>query len=172
MKFKLTASFFILMFALTTPSQASVIYDLTLTGNTGFMISGAGTLQLSGPINTAVTSLPDAIDGPVVELFTVTLAGHTFDFTNSFANILFLANQLSSVETDILFENNMQLVLHGLEYSFYNFTNDQGQIGTIAAELQIAAIPESSTWAMMILGFFGIGFMTYRQHKNMTPRLA
>jgi hypothetical protein len=34
------------------------------------------------------------------------------------------------------------------------------------------AIPEPSTWAMMILGFFGIGFMTYRQRKNMALRTA
>jgi hypothetical protein len=26
-----------------------------------------------------------------------------------------------------------------------------------------AAVPEASTWAMMILGFTGIGFMTYRR---------
>lgn len=28
------------------------------------------------------------------------------------------------------------------------------------------AAPEASTWAMMILGFAGIGFMAYRRHKN------
>lgn len=28
------------------------------------------------------------------------------------------------------------------------------------------AIPEPSTWAMMILGFFGIGFMAYRRKQN------
>jgi hypothetical protein len=29
-----------------------------------------------------------------------------------------------------------------------------------------AAVPESSTWAMMILGFFGVGFMAYRRKRN------
>jgi hypothetical protein len=28
------------------------------------------------------------------------------------------------------------------------------------------AVPEPSTWAMMILGFFGIGFMAYRRKQN------
>jgi hypothetical protein len=28
------------------------------------------------------------------------------------------------------------------------------------------AIPEPSTWAMMILGFFGVGFMAYRRKQN------
>jgi len=29
-----------------------------------------------------------------------------------------------------------------------------------------AAVPEPSTWAMMILGFAGVGFMTYRRRKT------
>jgi hypothetical protein len=40
--------------------------------------------------------------------------------------------------------------------------------GPITAELvlQVAAVPEPSTWAMMILGFCGIGFMAYRKKQN------
>ncbi|MBT1515636.1 PEPxxWA-CTERM sorting domain-containing protein [Bradyrhizobium sp. SRL28] len=39
--------------------------------------------------------------------------------------------------------------------------------------LQVTAVPEPATWAMMILGFFGIGFMAYRGKKNQTGfRLA
>jgi hypothetical protein len=30
----------------------------------------------------------------------------------------------------------------------------------------VTAVPESSTWAMMILGFVGIGAMTYRRRKS------
>ena len=30
----------------------------------------------------------------------------------------------------------------------------------------IAAVPEPSTWAMMILGFAGVGFMAYRRREN------
>ena len=29
-----------------------------------------------------------------------------------------------------------------------------------------AALPEASSWAMMILGFCGVGFMTYRRKQN------
>ena len=29
-----------------------------------------------------------------------------------------------------------------------------------------AAVPEASTWAMMILGFLGVGFMAYRRKQN------
>ena len=39
--------------------------------------------------------------------------------------------------------------------------------------VSVAAVPEPATWAMMILGFFGVGFLAYRR-KNTGPsfRLA
>jgi hypothetical protein len=36
----------------------------------------------------------------------------------------------------------------------------------------VAAVPEPSTWAMMILGFAGVGFMTYRRRNKMAPHAA
>jgi PEP-CTERM motif len=35
-----------------------------------------------------------------------------------------------------------------------------------------SAVPEPSTWAMMILGFFGVGFMAYRRKQGPSLRLA
>jgi hypothetical protein len=50
----------------------------------------------------------------------------------------------------------------------YTIGSDSGS-GTF----NIAAVPEPSTWAMMILGFAGIGFMAYRRKQNgSTLRLA
>jgi hypothetical protein len=37
------------------------------------------------------------------------------------------------------------------------------------AATAVAAVPEPSTWAMMVLGFAGIGFMTY--HRKNKPAL-
>jgi hypothetical protein len=34
------------------------------------------------------------------------------------------------------------------------------------------AVPEPSTWAMMILGFFGVGYMTYRRKQRLSVRAA
>lgn len=43
----------------------------------------------------------------------------------------------------------------------------------LAEGVAVAAIPEPSTWAMMILGFFGIGFMAYRRKSSASAlRLA
>jgi hypothetical protein len=33
-------------------------------------------------------------------------------------------------------------------------------------------VPEPSTWAMMILGFFGVGFIAYRRQSKMSFRIA
>jgi hypothetical protein len=51
---------------------------------------------------------------------------------------------------------------------------DRGVItGSVGAVAAIApAVPEPSTWAMMILGFFGIGFMAYRRKNQMAPTIA
>jgi hypothetical protein len=39
----------------------------------------------------------------------------------------------------------------------------QERLGNITA---ITAVPEASTWAMMILGFVGVGFMAYRRRSD------
>jgi hypothetical protein len=38
--------------------------------------------------------------------------------------------------------------------------------GEIRGQLGVAAVPEPSTWAMMLLGFAGIGFMAYRRKSK------
>jgi hypothetical protein len=39
-------------------------------------------------------------------------------------------------------------------------------------DLVISPVPEASTWAMMLLGFAGIGFMVYRRKNGFAFRLA
>jgi hypothetical protein len=38
--------------------------------------------------------------------------------------------------------------------------------------LGVGAVPEPSTWAMMILGFAGVGFLAYRRKKEGAFRIA
>jgi hypothetical protein len=43
----------------------------------------------------------------------------------------------------------------------------------VTGSTAVSAVPEPSTWAMMILGFCGIGFLAYRRKQNgPAPRLA
>jgi hypothetical protein len=54
-----------------------------------------------------------------------------------------------------------------------NTSADNSNTLTLIDDLQlsgtVSAVPEPSTWAMMLLGFAGIGFMTYR--RKSTPAL-
>jgi hypothetical protein len=50
------------------------------------------------------------------------------------------------------------------------FSSENVQLGDVS--IQVNAIPEPSTWAMLILGFAGIGFMAYRRKAQSGPRLA
>ena len=45
--------------------------------------------------------------------------------------------------------------------------------GTLLADVSVSsAVPEPSTWAMMILGFVGLGFMAYRRKNQMAFNAA
>jgi hypothetical protein len=54
----------------------------------------------------------------------------------------------------------------------------QGNTGVVGADnlvhppSGVGSVPEPSTWAMMILGFFGVGFMAYRRKSQTSLRLA
>jgi hypothetical protein len=45
------------------------------------------------------------------------------------------------------------------------FYADRANVGADIS-LSVSGVPEPSTWAMMILGFFGVGFMAYRRKQN------
>jgi hypothetical protein len=44
--------------------------------------------------------------------------------------------------------------------------------GVALDNVSVAAVPEPATWGMMILGFFGIGFMAYRRKSPSAFRLV
>ena len=46
------------------------------------------------------------------------------------------------------------------------------EMDNFAATAAVSAVPEPSTWAMLILGFAGVGFMEYRRRHRMAGLLA
>lgn len=58
------------------------------------------------------------------------------------------------------------------------WNSNNGNTGNAAGVFQshgpfpVGSIPEPATWAMMILGFFGVGFMAYRRKGQMSLRLV
>ncbi|CUT11391.1 hypothetical protein BF49_2471 [Bradyrhizobium sp.] len=69
---------------------------------------------------------------------------------------------------------------HSLNYEYHSFlftttggsetlsffSNNEGAYGGVVGGVTISAVPEPSTWAMMLLGFAGIGFVTYRRRAS------
>jgi PEP-CTERM motif len=47
-----------------------------------------------------------------------------------------------------------------------------GQIASDTINIDVGAVPEPSTWAMMILGFMGVGFVAYRRKPNRSAPLV
>jgi hypothetical protein len=47
-----------------------------------------------------------------------------------------------------------------------------GAGANLSSDDRVSAVPETSTWAMMILGFMGIGFLAYRRKGKPAFRLA
>lgn len=45
-------------------------------------------------------------------------------------------------------------------------------VGPILDNVNLTTVPEPSTWAMMILGFLGVGFLAYRRKSGAALRLA
>lgn len=71
----------------------------------------------------------------------------------------------TSAVTDIV-----TILATGDTHLWYSRQNGTPSILTVDA---VAAVPEASTWAMMILGFFGVGAMAYRRKGGMRAvRLA
>jgi hypothetical protein len=60
---------------------------------------------------------------------------------------------------------------HSYEYYDQSFANaGTWRVVDVAPSEIASAVPEPSTWAMMILGFAGVGFMAYR-HRNRSTAL-
>jgi PEP-CTERM motif len=55
---------------------------------------------------------------------------------------------------------------------YLNLSGTGGGSAGYGGTLSVAAVPEPSTWAMMILGFVGVGFMAYRRKDRAGFRFA
>jgi PEP-CTERM motif-containing protein len=75
-------------------------------------------------------------------------------------------------ETSHILTGNYQYYFFGLDTSD-TYLNDNVLLATLTGTPTNLTnpVPEPSTWAMLILGLFGIGFMSYRQKRKLALRL-
>jgi hypothetical protein len=57
-----------------------------------------------------------------------------------------------------------------ISFTVENFAQDGGN--PLGLDVSVSAVPEASTWAMMVLGFLGLGFLGYRRSSNPSFRMA
>jgi hypothetical protein len=146
------------------PSALIGLNAVDLDGSTGFGFVPAGTLQSND-----------------------TLAAGTYQVS------FYLAGNLRTSPTqttDVLIGNDLIAaigpVANNQQYQFYSFifstaggqqlsisdTGPADQQGDLLALVNVAAVPEVSTWAMMIFGFLGVGFLAYRRRSKAEFRFA
>jgi hypothetical protein len=164
-------------------AQAStVLYDLTFNSQGSVVGTAQLALNLSSP--TFSGTINSSNDSGFVSL-TGTLLGDSFSVTSTsgFDNI-FITSGITLVNGNITSivtpfggggigasgpdssgffffnQNGANAGQPGLNFTFTPFgeTTTNGTVSSV-----VEAVPEPSTWAMMILGFFGVGFVAYRR---------
>ena len=95
--------------------------------------------------------------------------GGTFDYDGDPFGILHYASTTNSDSININIQGFVVgQATNGIEEEELDAESTTFHENGTAGELvlQVAAVPELSTWAMMILGFCGVGFMAYRRRTT------
>lgn len=143
--------------------------------------SGQSGIQLFGGPNTATDTLTfsTAVLNPVLAIVSLGNSGNTssFNFTTSSFTVLgggpsteWGGGAITRTGNNVFgSEGNGLVEFNGLvqSISWTNPTMEDYYAFTVG---EVGAVPEPSTWLMMIAGFLGLGLMTYR--KKAALRLA
>jgi PEP-CTERM motif len=156
--------------ATIAPASAAVeTFDFTLTGvpaqgqSAGPSGSGTitGTLETNGSV--LVTGITGTVDGQSIDGLSHSLGEDQLIFPTS---------------TDVVDGNGLGFSVgtDGETVAIFESSNKTpaGVFEDVASNARVgfgeftltAAVPEPSTWAMMILGFCGLGFMAYRRKRS------
>ncbi len=194
MNFKLvTGATLALTLAIGTPRAFATVADFHLASSgynqdspvAGNLFESVG-LLLSSPVG-LVTACGGECLSAGAQTYTGVITG-TFVSPNTITPTTASSLSFSVVESNheviSLYDsgNNLITTLTGSGTLNYNgatavsyFVDDLHYDGLYQASYTLAsvnAVPEPSTWAMMILGFAGIGFMAYRRKSKPAFRLA
>jgi hypothetical protein len=187
---------FKMKFLNTSLLAAAVLTSLVSSASATVVVAGAGWVEgviLSAGGTSTDSPLTFTVAAGQTDLFSLSDAFQTGDvwtvtpnsgsalFTTTQTNVSArVANFPNIVGDDATYDaawtngtfGHLQLVLGAGTYSINVTGNGAGGIPAhFGYRLDVSAVPEPSTWAMMILGFLGLGFVAYRR-KNGTLRLA
>jgi hypothetical protein len=175
----------ILMLATATASFADAVYTYayssppTVSFGDGPGGAAGDVLTLSGSFTYDWTTNTNAISGSALTATGGPAAG-TYDLTGYNFGILdyVLAGNPATplplgeqwaidIQVGPLDGSTSPLAITGESLFITNTGTSYHEIGPAGdVVLEVAAVPEPSTWAMMILGFAGLGFMAYRRKSK------
>ena len=110
----------------------------------------------------ALSGNPDG--GPPTKHIEVDVGGNPAAFFNY---------TVTGNKTNMMYQT-VSLLFTGTGSDLLSFKSlDAGAFGGVVGDINVsvAAVPEASTWAMIILGFAGVGFLSYRR-KSRSMRFA
>jgi hypothetical protein len=132
--------------------------DNFIPQDTGTIATGIRTVFGLGPSVTLTLTLDD--ESPT---------GSPYSQTDS-AGFNFVA--IHNAQAELIFEYSTSQTSFDLSgYGSSAFSNARFYSAS-GGPFPVGPIPEPATWAMMILGFFGVGFMAYRRKSQMSLRLV
>jgi choice-of-anchor C domain-containing protein len=144
---------------------------------------GGGSVDLDGNSPGGISQTINAADGsyllsfylsgnpdgqqPQTKTVQVTVGGSTQTFTYELQPTNTKSNMAYVLETLAFTLTGGQTTL-----TFQSLDPSNSPYGPVIGGVAIAAVPEPATWAMIILGFFGIGFLSYRRRGGLSFRLV
>ncbi|WP_294538033.1 PEP-CTERM sorting domain-containing protein [uncultured Rhodoblastus sp.] len=105
---------------------------------------------------------------PTNQLVTITGAGTTSFYQIDASTKELIVNSVIGSSSKSLGYYALPIVADGSGHLTITVDNYAGSYGAAVSGLAIASVPESSTWAMMLIGFAGLGFAGYRSRKSVS----
>jgi hypothetical protein len=96
------------------------------------------------------------------------------DLPNSKTTLITLGNFSTSITLAPnagLTSQSFTFFTTGGDLVFTSLPGGNPNVGNILDNVQVSSVPEASTWIMMLIGFAGLGLITYRRTRKLSPAL-
>ncbi len=161
-----------------SPAKADIVYNLSFEGG------GTGVLDLNLPTLSSAYNLNGNIAPYFVSLQINNVDGQNFliNASNLGANGYIQTGAAGQIYTLTVNQKAPTGVPNGTDYisvyttsaNIYSTPNGHGE-ASVSFQINgpfVAAVPEPSTWAMLIAGFVAIGLLAYRRRNNLVLKAA
>ena len=157
--------------ATVEPAKADVFFDFTYTSSAGngnilfdTQLITPGQYSVVGATGTADAYSVSGVSSYAGADNILTSPGTPFDFGG-------VSVHTSNPLLDLNFFDNGGLFKLQSTVDPVGFPQNGVALDTFSVTA-VSAVPEPSTWAMMILGFVGVGFVAYRRKDRIVPSAA